>query len=206
MNMQQPRLQRPSKDQIRELPLYAGLGLKQIDIIETEQDASDALHVLQKQTCIGFDTESKPIFRKGEVSPGPTLIQFATESRAFLFPTRFAPALDAARILLGNKQITKVGFGLNDDKRELRNKLNIELENTLDLAIALKKLAGEKNMIGARAAVAMVLKQRLGKGAQRSNWGAYPLQKQQILYAANDAHSAICVKKALGLKPGNYKG
>jgi len=70
--------------------------------------------------------------------------------------------------------------------------------NTLDLSIALKNLSGEKNTIGARAAVAMVLKLRLGKGAQTSNWGAYPLQRSQIQYAANDAHSAICIAEKLG--------
>jgi ribonuclease D len=62
----------------------------------------------------------------------------------------------------------------------------------------LKKIAGEKNRIGARAAVAMVLKARLGKGAQKSNWGAYPLKDNQIVYAANDAHCAICIEKVLG--------
>ena len=56
---------------------------------------------------------------------------------------------------------------------------------------------GDENQIGARAAVAMVLKSRLGKGAQKSNWGQYPLLEHQILYAANDAHSAICVKNLL---------
>ena len=43
----------------------------------------------------------------------------------------------------------------------------------------------------------MVLKARLGKGAQKSNWGAYPLKNNQILYAANDAHSAICIERSL---------
>jgi len=63
--------------------------------------------------------------------------------------------------------------------------------------VTLKKLAGEKNPIGARAAVAMVLHKRLGKGAQKSNWGTYPLKNHQIKYAANDAHCAICVLKML---------
>jgi hypothetical protein len=44
----------------------------------------------------------------------------------------------------------------------------------------------------------MVLKSRLGKGAQKSNWGFYRLHQHQILYVENDAHSAICVKNLLG--------
>jgi ribonuclease D len=194
------KMQRPSKEQIRLLPLYMGLDLDNINIIENEQDAQQALATLSDVSWLGFDTETKPIFRKGVVCPGPTLIQLATASQAFLFPTRFPAAMSAAKLLLGNPNIKKIGFGLSGDIKELRNKLNINLENTLDLSVALKKLAGEKNQIGARAAVAMVLKSRLPKGAQQSNWGSYPLSKHQIHYAANDAHCAICIANTLNLK------
>ncbi|MEP1553008.1 MAG: 3'-5' exonuclease [Paraglaciecola sp.] len=189
-------MQRPSKEQINNLPLYAGLKLSDINIIETELDASHALKVLERESSIGFDTESKPIFKSGQSSSGPTLIQLATESRGFLFPVRFSAALSAAGIILCNQNIQKVGFGLKGDNKALC-KLNINLANTLDLSLELKRLTGDKDPIGARAAVAMVLYKRLGKGAQRSNWGQYPLRQHQILYAANDAHCAICIKKSL---------
>lgn len=190
-------MKRPTKEQIRELPMYLGLGLADIEIVENESDAAMALKNLEDETCLGYDTESKPIFRKGEVCPGPTLIQLSTVSKAYLFPTRFPAAIVAARAILSNPNIKKVGFGLKGDNKELRSKLDINIQNTQDLAVKLKRLAGEKNDIGARAAVAMVLKARLGKGAQRSNWGAYPLKENQILYAANDAHSAICIEASL---------
>lgn len=190
-------MQRPSKEQIRQLPLYSGLDLADIHIVENEQQATQALALLTQARCLGFDTESKPIFRKGQVSPGPTLIQLASLSTAFLFPIRFAAARNAASILLSDASIKKVGFGISDDIKELRTKLAIALTNSEDLSVTLKHRVGEKNQIGARAAVAMVLEQRLPKGAQQSNWGAYPLKKQQILYAANDAHCAICVTQRL---------
>ena len=190
-------MQRPTKEQIRELPLYVGLDLVNIEIIENECDAAKALEQLTNEVCLGFDTESKPIFRKGEISPGPTLIQLATQSKAFLFPTRFPSAVSSARTILSNPNIKKVGFGISGDNKELRTKLNINIVNTEDLSIKLKHLIKDKNKIGARSAVAMVLKLRLGKGAQKSNWGNYPLKRNQILYAANDAHSAICVENAL---------
>ncbi|TYL47432.1 3'-5' exonuclease [Marinomonas sp. IMCC 4694] len=192
-------MERPTKEQIIELPLYTGLDLTHIHLVENEQDAERALKALENEPCLGFDTESKPIFQKGEISPGPSLIQLATESKAFLFPTRFPDAVAAARIILANPNIKKIGFGIKGDNKELRGKLNIEIANTQDLSVLLKRLAGDKNTIGARAAVAMVLGKRLAKGAQKSNWGAYPLKEHQILYAANDAHSAICVERALVL-------
>lgn len=190
-------MERLSKEQVRELPLYVGLDIVNIKLVENERDAVEALAVLEKEACLGFDTESKPTFRKGEVSLGPALIQLATESRAFLFPTRFSSAVLAARVILGNEKIKKVGFGISGDKKELRTKLDINIVNTQDLSVKLKSLIGEKNPIGARAAVAIMLKQRLGKGAQTSNWGAYPLKTHQLKYAANDAHSAICIEKLL---------
>ncbi|MBU2970783.1 3'-5' exonuclease domain-containing protein 2 [Pseudoalteromonas sp. C2R02] len=190
-------MQRPTKEQIRELPLYSGISLVNIKIIENEQDAVEALKQLIHEPCLGFDTESKPIFRKGAVSPGPTLIQLSTSSKAFLFPTKFSAALAAANEILANPNIKKVGFGLKGDNKELRSKFNINILNTEDLSVKLKNLVGDKNQIGAQAAVAMVLKSRLAKGAQMSNWGAYPLNKNQILYAANDAHCAICIEQSL---------
>lgn len=193
-------MERPTKEQIRELPLYTGLGLGDIYIVENERDAVQAVDELSHEAMLGFDTESKPVFRKGETSPGPTLIQLATESKAFLFPIKFAAAVSAARALLNNPNIQKVGFGIHGDIKELRNKLQIDVINTENLSITLKHLIEEKSPVGARAAVAMVLNQRLSKGAQKSNWGAYPLQKHQIIYAANDAHSAICVAKLLAVK------
>ncbi|WP_245957979.1 3'-5' exonuclease [Marinomonas piezotolerans] len=192
-------MKRPTKEEISALPLYQGVALTDITIVETEQDAKRAFGILKQEVCVGFDTESKPIFQKGQVSPGPSLIQLATESQGFLFPTRFQAALAVAKLLLTDTTIQKIGFGLKDDKRELKSKLNIDIANTLDLSIKLKQMVGEKNSIGARAAVAMVLQQRLGKGAQKSNWGAYPLKESQILYAANDAHSALRTYKALEL-------
>ena len=190
-------MKRPTKEQIRELPLYLGLSLVDIEIVENELDAEKAIESLRDEMCLGFDTESRPIFRKGEVSPGPTLIQLSTVSKAFLFPTRFPFALAAANEILSNPEIKKVGFGIKGDNKELRSKFNINILNTEDLSVKLKNLVGEENSIGARAAVAMVLKSRLGKGAQKSNWGAYPLKKNQVLYAANDAHSAMCIEQSL---------
>ncbi|MBU2883043.1 3'-5' exonuclease domain-containing protein 2 [Psychrosphaera sp. B3R10] len=190
-------MKRPTKEQIRALPMYSGLNLQDITIVENEQDAKQAFAALNQERCVGFDTEMKPIFNKGETGPGPTLIQLATDSHGYLFPTRFKCAVTAARKILNNEQIKKVGFGLRGDKKELRNKLDIELSNVEDLAVTLKVMIGDKDLIGARTAVAMVLNARLGKGAQKSNWGAYPLKPSQIQYAANDAHSAICIANVL---------
>ena len=58
-------MERPTKEQISQLPLYIGLGLRDIVIVENELDAAQAIKELENVAFIGFDTESKPIFRKG---------------------------------------------------------------------------------------------------------------------------------------------
>jgi hypothetical protein len=53
------------------------------------------------QPVIGFDTESKPTFRKGEVSTGPHLVQLATDAHVFLFPVACAVNHPVLREILG---------------------------------------------------------------------------------------------------------
>ncbi|MCW4627644.1 hypothetical protein [Marinomonas rhodophyticola] len=78
-------MERPSKEQISELPLYIGLGLSDIYIVENELDAAQAIEVLKNETSLGFDTESKPIFQKGEVSPAHRLFNWRQSPRRFSF-------------------------------------------------------------------------------------------------------------------------
>jgi ribonuclease D len=50
-----------------------------------EAAADAACRDLLAEAVLGFDTEAKPTFAKGEVSTGPHLIQLATEHRVWLF-------------------------------------------------------------------------------------------------------------------------
>src|SRR5690554_3943668 len=93
--------------------------------------------------------------------------------------------------------IKKVGFGLTNDRKILKAKFGIRLENTEELSTKVKRFAGVKENVGARAAVAMFFQQRLSKGAQTSNWAKFPLQEHQIKYAADDAYAALCIAKKL---------
>ncbi|MHB8353572.1 MAG: 3'-5' exonuclease [Burkholderiales bacterium] len=178
------------------LPLYQGIQLADVHFIQSATDAAKALDALMATDAIGFDTESKPTFSKGEASTGPHLIQLATDDKAYLFPVTAQQALDELRTILESPQVLKVGFGLRDDLRRLQSKLGIYSANTLDLAIALRQ---EKRAdIGAKAAVALFFGQRLQKSKKTSttNWSNLVLTEKQILYAANDAHVALRVYRS----------
>ena len=173
------------------LPPYAGIRLADVRMVKTDNDAAEALAALSAVDALGFDTESKPTFLKGEVSTGPHLVQLATDDAAYLFPIGTAPALEVLRAVLESRTILKVGFGLGDDVKRLRAKLGIDAVNVLDLSTALRK--GERNTLGAKAAVARFFGQKLQKSKKitTTNWALPKLSERQVLYAADDAHVAL---------------
>ena len=177
------------------LPPYDGIKLAHVRLVKTDKDAAEALAALSAMDVLGFDTESKPTFLKGEVSTGPHLVQLATDEAAYLFQIGASPALDALnavlKAVLESRTILKVGFGLQDDVKRLRIKLGIDTANVLDLSTALRK--GERNTLGAKTAVARFFGQKLQKSKKitTTNWALPRLSEKQILYAADDAHVAL---------------
>lgn len=174
------------------LPPYDGIKMADVRLVKSEQDASAALAALMSMDVIGFDTESKPTFLKGEVSTGPHLIQLATDEAAYLFQIGSAPAPAVLKQVLESSTILKVGFGLQDDVKRLRAKLGIEARNVLDLSTALRKKS-ERNTLGAKTAVARYFGQAMQKSKKitTTNWALPRLSDKQILYAADDAHVAL---------------
>ena len=178
------------------LPPYAGIGLARVRLVKTAEDAAAALAALGSTDVVGFDTESKPTFAKGEKSTGPHLVQLATDDTAYLFQVGAAPLRaelhSVLRTVLESPDILKVGFGLGDDLRRLQGKLGIETRNVVDLSTALRR-RGERNTLGAKTAVARFFGQALTKSKRitTTNWALPQLSEKQILYAADDAHVAL---------------
>ena len=178
-------------DQEELLPPYDGIKLSEVRMVKSDRDAAEALAALSASDVLGFDTESKPTFLKGEVSTGPHLVQLATDDAAYLFQIGAAPAVEVLKAVLESDAILKVGFGLSDDIKRLRIKLGIDAANVLDLSTALRK--GERNTLGAKTAVARYFGQKLQKSKKitTTNWALPRLSDKQILYAADDAHVAL---------------
>lgn len=177
------------------LPPYAGIALAQVRLVRTPADAAAALTALAAADVLGFDTESKPTFQKGEVSTGPHLVQLATDDAVYLFQTGAAPPshlVTVLRTVLEAETILKVGFGLGDDLRRLHGKLQIDARNVLDLSTAMRR-RGDRQTWGAKMAVARLFGQTLQKSKRitTTNWSLPRLSDKQIQYAADDAHVAL---------------
>jgi len=173
------------------LPPYPGIALADICLVRTQDEAALAYTHLSGLNVIGFDTETKPVFQKGQRNDGPHLIQLASETKAFLFPVVQPMNIDVVKALLETPHILKVGYGLNDDVKQLKSKLGIVTVNVLDLARAMRE--SKQRDMGAKAAVAKFFGMQLSKSKKTStsNWALNPLSEKQILYAANDAQVAL---------------
>ena len=177
-----------------ELPDYAGIALADIVLVTSGQLAAEAYSALMASEVVGFDTESKPTFLKGELSTGPHLIQLATATRAYLFPLAQWPSAPELKAILESTQLLKVGFGLGNDRSALKSRLGIDLANVLDLGEVLRG-QGHRGPVGAKIAVAHFFGEKLHKSKKvgTSNWANPRLSERQLLYAANDAQVALRV-------------
>lgn len=180
-----------------ELPNYRGVSMADITVVDSPEKADSARTVLLAAPVVGFDTESKPTFRKGEISTGPHLVQLATEHHVYLFPVSFEANHAALKDILGSPGVAKVGFGLGNDRSALRSRLAIELNNVLDLGEVLRG-PGHRGTVGAKVAVAHYFGEKLIKSKRvgTSNWASRVLDERQLLYAANDAHVALKIYHA----------
>lgn len=186
-----------SRDQIKTLPLFPALDMTQITLVRREQ-LEAALAALRKAGVAGFDTESRPTFRKGEQATGPHLIQLAIRDHAYLFPVDDAEVLAALGQLMASGEVLLAGFDLRSDKRHLRERFGIECASVLDVG-SLFTSESPTITVGAVQAVARVFGCyfRKSKKQSTSNWSARVLSEAQQIYAANDAWVALRVYQAL---------
>ncbi len=188
----------PTNDAIALLPLFERLGMDRITLVSTGAQARAAAAALQAASAWGFDTESKPTFRAGEISTGPHIVQFATLDHAWVFQLHDPDCRAIAAQLLAQEGIAKAGFGLADDKKRIRAKLGIEPHGIVEINAMFRHL-GYRKELGVKSAVAVMFNRRFikSKKASTSNWSLPNLNESQLIYAANDAYAAIRVYSAL---------
>lgn len=184
-----------SNEEVNELPLKKFEG--EVVIINTTSEAKKAVVELTQEHSLGFDTESKPAFRKGEYNP-VSLIQLAISHKVFLFRINQIGFPKELIEILADPNIIKIGAGLRDDLVELRKLTNIEPRGFLELKHAAAQ--AEINQQGLRKLSAIVLGFRISKAAQVSNWEREELTPQQISYAATDAWVALKIYEKLSLE------
>ena len=182
-----------SKEEINELPLGQFEG--KVYLIDRPDQGEEAVDFLEDQGIIGFDTETKPSFRKGQFNH-VSLLQLSTSEQAFLFRLNKIGFPGSLRNLMEKENLVKVGAAVHDDLKALR-KLTDSFypASFFDLNDELKKV-GFHN-VGVRNLSGMVLKIRISKTEQVSNWESEVLTEKQQRYAATDAWACLEVFNVL---------
>ncbi len=171
-----------SKAEINELPMKAYDG--PIHLYNTEAEADAAAAKLLNENLLGFDTETRPAFRKGE-SYDPSLLQLATADAVYLFQIQRCGLTPNLIKVLSSPNIIKAGVALERDVVELQALAVFDDNGFVELATSAKK-ARIKNL-GLRGLTAILFGFRISKKEQVSNWAREELTQSQKVYAATDA-------------------
>jgi ribonuclease D len=169
-------------EEINSLPIAAYEGM--VHVVATEAELEEAVHALRRETVLGFDTETKPNFVKGENNP-LSLVQLAGSRSVYIMQLRHLPSCAALLRLFSDKHIIKAGIDIPQDILKLQERMGGDYKGFVDVSLIAKE-AGLKNF-SLRGLAAILLGVRITKGMRVSNWGRDELLPAQIKYAATDA-------------------
>ncbi|MDE6351802.1 MAG: 3'-5' exonuclease domain-containing protein 2 [Muribaculaceae bacterium] len=175
-----------TKEQITQLPVrsYSGRAI----LINTMSDARAAMTYLNKQSIVGFDTETRPSFKKGQVHK-VALLQLSTPDECFLFRLNHLGLFEELRKFLCNESIVKVGLSIKDDFHALNRLEPIEPAGFIELQSHVKNFEIADNSL--QKIFAIIFNERISKTQRLTNWEADVLTEAQQAYAALDAWACL---------------
>ncbi len=181
------------KTAINEMPTVSFPG--RIHVIDNISQVKSAVTALRTSPIVGFDTETRPAFRRGERHI-VALLQLSTKDDAFLFRLNRTGIPAPLKQFLEDKTCVKVGLSTGDDFRQL-----IKREKSLKPAgfIELQQLVAEYAItdLGLQKIYAILFQQKISKSQQLSNWEAPQLTEAQQRYASIDAWACIRILERL---------
>jgi len=171
-----------SADEIKELDLSWFEG--EIIVVDNFRTLNSVLPRIFKSEVLGFDTETKPSFKKGRNNK-VSLIQLADENLACLFRINKIGIPDKLADILSDPGIIKSGVAIHDDIRILSGIRKFSPAGFIDLQTFVKNYGIESS--GLKKLTAIVLGFRISKRQQVTDWEAINLTEAQQIYAATDA-------------------
>jgi hypothetical protein len=106
-----------TKEEIAKLPIETFSG--KIEVIDDIKKVPDAVNYLLSKQVLGFDTETKPSFKRGQVHK-VALMQLSSEDTCFLFRLNRIGYPDLLDEIICNPDIKKIGLSLKDDFAAIR--------------------------------------------------------------------------------------
>ena len=166
----------------------------EIFVIDKLIDADRAVDYLYGFKRLGFDTETRPTFKKGNIH-GVALVQLATDDTCFLFRLNqidFPPSLAK---LLSDPAILKIGLSLRDDFCSMGRKTKFTPEGFIDI----QKIVNDHDIsdLSLQKVYALLFQKKISKSQRLSNWEADLLTEAQQKYAALDAWACLKIYEEL---------
>ena len=159
-----------------------------IVVVLSESEAERAVDYLLSQPVLGFDTETRPSFKKG-VQHKCSLLQVSTSNCCFLFRLNYIGMCPAVKRLLEDTTVTKVGLAWNNDAHGLHQLGDFQMGTFVDLQDMARKLGIEDQSLA--KLYANVFGERISKRQQLTNWERDVLDEAQKRYAAIDAWACV---------------
>ncbi|KAJ3691850.1 hypothetical protein LUZ61_021014 [Rhynchospora tenuis] len=169
------------------------LPLEEILWVDDMEKLLEATKYIEGCKIVGVDCEWKPNYEKGSKPSKVSIIQIASEKRAFIFDLiklyeEKPLMLDSCfRRILCSSHILKLGYNLQCDLHQLSHSYgDLECFRSYEMLLDIQKLF--KQTPGGLAGLSKkVLGAALNKTRRNSNWEQRPLSLQQKEYAALDA-------------------
>ncbi len=156
----------------------------EVKVIADRSAFYGAMQEIRKYDTLGFDTETKPAYKKG-VNNKVALIQVASNDMAWLFRINKIGIPDMLKSFLEDESLLKIGAGLDDDMQRLRKLVQFTPGGFIDLQKYVEAFNIESKSL--KKMVAIILRYKISKSQQLSNWESDSLNDQQLRYAATDA-------------------
>lgn len=174
------------KSLISSLPVAQFQG--KIIVILTKGEAERAVRYLLSQPILGFDTETRPSFKKGHQHK-VSLLQVSTPDICFLFRLNYTGLTDALVELLEDETVLKIGLSWHDDINALHKLKDFKTGRFVDIQDLVREIGIED--LSLQKLFANLFGQKISKRQQLSNWEADVLLDKQKAYAATDAWACI---------------
>ncbi|MDE6854797.1 MAG: 3'-5' exonuclease domain-containing protein 2 [Muribaculaceae bacterium] len=171
----------------------------EITLVDSAAVAHSALRVLAREKAVGFDTETRPSFRKGQIHK-VALMQISTADRCFLFRLNKIGICAELKEFLENPDILKIGLSVHDDFNVLRRSGEINPKGFVELQSMVHRY--DITDISLQKIYAIIFGERISKSQRLTNWEAAELSPAQQAYAALDAWA--CLKIYNYLNDGQF--
>ena len=185
------------KQVINEMPLISFPG--RIHVIDAVSQVKSAIAALRTAPRVGFDTETRPTFRRGE-RHNVALLQLSTEDDAFLIRVNKTGIPAPLKQFLEDSTITKIGLSTTDDFHQLTRVCDLDPQGFIELQQVVKQY--DISDMGLQKIYAILFQHKISKGQQLTNWEATQLTDAQQRYAATDAWA--CLRIYDYLEQGNF--